>query len=191
MYHPQAPWFPKHHSKLCGCSHAHCNLRAEYQPFPVYRPTSRKFRCLPRQRERPQYLHHIGKTGDNAPVPVFHCARQDPSHSGDRGLANHCGAGHKHAPMAPSDHSAWQANRPLPLAKQRHLRLDDPHLAKISPAPQPFPQPSFPARQSHNDDRHPRSEKASQIVRLLLFRNNHENLWAFPPLGAVDFSLWP
>ena len=191
VYRPQAPWFPIHHSKPCGCSHGQCNPHAEFRQSPKCLPTSRRFHYLPRQRVRPQYPHRIDKTDDSALVPVFRCATQDPRHSGDMDLADHCGVGHKHAPKALLDRSVGQANRPLPLAKQRHLRLGDPHLAKISPAPQPFPRPSFPAHQSHNDDTHPRSERASQSVRLLLFRNNHETLWAFPPLGAVVFSLWP
>ena len=188
---PQAPWFPRHHSKPCGCSHAQCNPRAEYRRSLKCLPTSRKFHYRPRQRARPRYPHRIDKIDDSALVLAFHCAKQDPSHSGDRGLTNHCGVGHKPAPRAPSDHSAGQANRPLPLARQRHLRLGGPHRARIFQAPQPFPRPSFQARQSHNDDTHPRSERAFQSVRLLLFRNNHETLWAFPPLGAVVFSLWP
>ena len=156
---PERLQLPSHRSRLCGCLRARYNRHAEFRRFPMYRTASHKFQHLPPLMQSQLYPHHIDKTGGNAPVPAFHCAKRGPSYSGDKDLVIRCGAGHKHGPTVPSYHSVGQAShlvcRPRNLlATRTHPRWDDPHQVETCQAPQQSQQRCFPKRQTHSDGIH-------------------------------------
>ena len=156
---------PSPHSDTLRLFTGSHNRRAECPPPPAYPPASRKSRHL-RPRAR---AHRIRITLIELAKPprsrLFVAPDRPHRHSGGRASADRCGAGHRPAPEARSDHSAAPASRLLVLLPGKHTRVGRSTSGRNLPSASTVSTRRVPARQTHSDDRPRQLCSASRRAR--------------------------